>query len=263
MEIVCPAWCPQAENMVKAIPLLANQGVTAIEVWIDHPDYLNVEDEFELEGLVASLGECGVRVHSVHSPFGIECDVSSLDDKIHERGVDGLIASIEVANMLGAGKVIVHASHSLNGTVNGRFERARGVLREMTGLARESGIVLALENLPPGYLGHTPDEMLDLLDGLDRESIGICFDSGHANLSGHFHEFAAALLPRSVTMHLHDNDGKTDEHRFPGEGTIDWRAFGSLCHKAGAGASMMLECKPPEGVVWFEAFQRLRLALGE
>lgn len=263
LEIVCPAWYRGAEKLVDAIPLLADQGVTAIEIGIDFPDYFDHRNGYELQKMVSALSLSGIRVHSIHSPFGPHYDVSSLDDETHERGVDALIDSIELANLLGAGKVIVHASDVLPGAANGRLERARGVLRELAVVAKEYGVVVALENLPPGYLGHTPEEIFDLLDGTDRGSVGVCFDSGHANLSGRFPDFAQALLPHAVTTHLHDNDGTKDQHRFPGEGTIDWHGFASTYRTSGSNASIMLECIPPDGVLWSEAFQRLRLAMGE
>jgi sugar phosphate isomerase/epimerase len=180
---------------------------------------------------------------------------------VHERGVDCLIDSIEFANMLGACMVIVHASDKLSGGSHGRLERARGVLRELSAVAKESGVMLALENLPPDHLGHTPEEIQSLLDGTDPDSMGVCYDSGHANLSGRFLEFTEALLPHAVAAHLHDNDGSEDQHRFPGAGAIDWQAFASAYHRLATNATVVLECKPPDGMLWCEAFQRLRKAL--
>jgi sugar phosphate isomerase/epimerase len=130
-------------------------------------------------------------------------------------------------------------------------------------VAAESGIVLALENLPPGYLGHTPEEMISLLDRTDRGSVGVCFDSGHANMSGHFTEYAGALLPHAVAIHLHDNDGTSDQHAFPGLGCIDWHGFATTYRVLECKATMVLECKLPGDMIWSEAFQKLRIALGE
>ena len=263
LEIVCPAWYPGAEKLVEAVRLLADQGVTAIEIGIDFPNYFDHRDGYELDKLQTELRVSGIRVHSIHSPFGPSYDISSLDDGVHERGVDALIDSIELASVLEARNVIMHASDVLSGATNGRMDRARGVIRELAVVAKESGIVLALENLPPNYLGCSPDEIHSLIDGTDRDSIGLCFDSGHANLSGMFQEYAEALLPYAVTTHLHDNDGTADQHRFPGEGNIDWRAFASAYHRSQTNASIMLECKPPADTPWSAAFQRLRAALGE
>lgn len=261
VEIICPAWYANIEKLTEALPLLAEQGVTAIEIGIESADYFERHDSSKLRTLVGQLGACGIRARSVHSPFGPNLDISCLDDRTHENGVDRLIDSIEFAGMLGAGTVIVHAGDKLDEPRGGRLERAHGVLRELSVVARESGVVLALENLPPDYLGHTPDEVLALLDGIDPDSLGVCFDCGHANLSGRFAEFAEALLPHAVVIHVHDNDAGSDQHRFPGAGTIDWRAFAESFRAGGADAAIVLECKPPEGMIWAEAFQKLREAL--
>lgn len=43
----------------------------------------------------------------------------------------------------------------------------------------------------------------------------------------------AALLPHTVSCHLHDNHGFNDEHLIPGDGTIDWnRLFSRLAAEA-------------------------------
>ena len=258
---MCPAWYPGADKLISAIPVLADQGVTAVEMGIDFPGYFDHRSGAELQRLMSQLAASGVRVHSVHAPFGPRYDVSSLDDEIHERGVDGMLDSIELASVLSAPNVIIHASDVVSEGRRRRFDRARGVLREMSLVAKESGVMLALENLPPGYLGSDPDDIMALLEGTDSESARLCFDTGHANLSGSFVQFAEALLPYASTTHLHDNDGTADQHRFPGEGTIDWPRFGAAYRASGSRASLMLECKLPEKMLWSTAFQKLRAKL--
>ena len=125
-------------------------------------------------------------------------------------------------------------------------------------LAQESGLTMAVENLPPGYLGHTPDEIFWLLEDVDTRTTGICFDTGHANLSGRFEDFARALLPRAICTHIHDNDGNSDQHAFPGLGTINWPVFSRIYHECGCTAGIMLECALPEGIGWGEASHRFR-----
>ncbi|OFX17121.1 MAG: hypothetical protein A2Z18_01265 [Armatimonadetes bacterium RBG_16_58_9] len=263
MEIVCPAKYPGIQRLVDAIPILADQGVTAIELGADPPEYFDYRDAYEVQDMLPRLVASGIRVHSVHARYGPTYDISSPDDKVHERGVDALIDAIEVATVLGAERVIVHASDVVSDGRMRRLDRARGVLREVAVVAKQSGAVLALENLGPECFGHTPDEIFQLLNGTNSETIGVCFDSGHANLSGRFAEFMDALLPHAVVMHLHDNDGKGDQHRFPGEGNIDWRRFASAYRAANCDASVILDCAPPDKLAWSEAFQRFRKTLGE
>ena len=190
MEIVCPAWCPGAENLTDALKTLADQGVTAVELCtsyprfgIHYPDYFDHRNAFEIDMMLAQLKSSGIRVNSVHAPFGVNCDISSPCDEVHERGVDALIESIELATVVDAKIIVMHASDALADGISKRLDRARGVLREVSVVAEESGVVLALENLPPGYLGHTPEEIMLLIEGARPGAVGVCFDSGHANLT--------------------------------------------------------------------------------
>ncbi|MCX6345758.1 MAG: sugar phosphate isomerase/epimerase [Armatimonadetes bacterium] len=270
MEIVCPAWYPGAETLIEAIPILADQGVTSVEICTDYPrfgiycpDYFDHRNAYEVESLMAELCASGIRVNSIHAPFGRKYDISSQCDEVHECGVDALIESIELANVTGAKIVVVHASDVVSDGVCKRMDRARGVLREMAVVAEETGVTIAVENLPPGYLGHTPEEIFKLIDGIKPGSVGVCFDSGHANMSGQFDEYARALLPHAIFIHLHDNDGNHDQHQFPGEGTIDWPLFAKLYNRLDCKARALLECAPPTDIVWNAAFQRFRKALGD
>jgi sugar phosphate isomerase/epimerase len=258
VELVCPAYLPETGKLVEALPLLADQGVTSVELGLGYPDYFDHRDAVEMTAAVTVLAACGLRVHSVHAPCGQFCDLSSLDDGVHERGVDALIESIEIAGVLEARKIVVHGSYYVGDSRSRRMDRARGVLREMAVVARESGLTLALENLPSGCLGETAEELLTLIGDGAVGSLGVCFDTGHANLTGSFRETAQMLLPRSVTAHFNDNDGHSDQHGFPGAGTIDWRMLSSLFVSLGSKADIVLECLPPTGMLWSQAFQHMR-----
>jgi sugar phosphate isomerase/epimerase len=213
--------------------------------------------------LISNLKTSGIRVHSIHTPFSAKCDLSSLDDAIHEKGVVGLIESIELAQLFEARNVIVHASDKIAPEDNKRrFNRAKGVLREMSLLAAESSVIITIENLPPGYLASNPKEFIKLIESIDKESVKGCFDTGHANLTGDFEDFAKQALPYCVTTHIHDNNGDADTHLFPGKGSIDWKAFGNLYHHIESNASIMMECFPANGMNWISAFQLFRSTVG-
>ena len=77
------------------------------------------------------------------------------------------------------------------------------------------------------------DEPLNILDltvsiveSYNHPRLGLCFDSGHANISP---AGLSAVFDRMkeniVTCHLHDNDGIKDTHSAPGHGNIDWPAL--------------------------------------
>ena len=64
-----------------------------------------------------------------------------------------------------------------------------------------------------------PDELLSLLEGTE---IGVCFDVGHAHVSGTMDSFFAHS-PGFVNVHIHDNRGERDEHLPIGDGSIDFQ----------------------------------------
>ena len=50
--------------------------------------------------------------------------------------------------------------------------------------------------------------------------LGICYDTGHGHLQGNTNGFE-----HIQTTHIHDNNGETDDHAWPFEGSLDWPAL--------------------------------------
>jgi sugar phosphate isomerase/epimerase len=117
--------------------------------------------------------------------------------------------------------------------------------------------VLAIENLTPGCFCGRQEEVLKLLEAVDSHSVGVCFDTGHARLAGNFESWAQRLLPKAVMMHIHDNNGLEDQHRFPGYGSIDWSLFARIRKAACPDAVVVAECLPPDGWDWAKASREL------
>ena len=57
--------------MIDAIPMLADQGVTAVEIAINSSAYFDHRNAFEVDQLITRLSETGVRAHSIHSQMCI------------------------------------------------------------------------------------------------------------------------------------------------------------------------------------------------
>ena len=67
----------------------------------------------------------------------------------------------------------------------------------------------------------TAEELCDLADTL---GIGICWDFGHAHLSGLKQSKALALVgDRLKVVHVNDNGGIEDDHVLPFSGQVDWK----------------------------------------
>ncbi|MEN6521768.1 MAG: sugar phosphate isomerase/epimerase family protein [Armatimonadota bacterium] len=262
MKLVGYAWCQSISELFDTISNYEGQGVSSIEVGLGNSCFLDQVGPIEMDQLLYKLQNARLHVNSVHAPFGSDIDFSSFDDSIHERGVASLIEAIEFTHVLGASYTIVHPGNGpvLNDRIR-RLDRSTGVIRELAVIAKESGVTLAVENMPPGYLCCSEEELARLVEAAYSDAVGVCFDTGHANLSPSFEDQARHLLPYAVTMHLHDNDGLVDQHKFPGLGTIDWPSFAELRNKLNTHATMTIETMPPEGWSWVQAFERLNQIL--
>jgi sugar phosphate isomerase/epimerase len=72
----------------------------------------------------------------------------------------------------------------------------------------------------PDFLCQYPEEILGLIEGI--EGIGLTIDFGHANTFGKVDGFLK-YLHHANHVHIHDNQGKSDEHLPVGAGTINWK----------------------------------------
>jgi sugar phosphate isomerase/epimerase len=262
LEFVGHAWHYSIAEFFESIPGFTARKPRVVEVGIGSSSFLEQTDARELDRLLRMIKSSGLKVNSIHAPFGPDVDISSFNDDIHEKGVASLIEAIELTQLLGARFTVVHAG---NGAVTSdrskRLDRAAGVIRELAVIAEESDVILAVENLPPGYLCNDAEELLKLVDATRSNVVGVCFDTGHANLSTDFREKAARLLPRTVTIHIHDNDGTADQHKFPGQGSVDWFSFAELFHVSCPRAPMLVESGIPDGWDWYNVCDKLERML--
>lgn len=123
-------------------------------------------------------------------------------------------------------------------------------LEELLPAAEKCDVILSLENI--WTQPNTADVLLDVVKKFDCPYLGLCYDSGHANIMKYAKmegspariwwntveeipqddQTLEKMLPYIVNCHLHDNNGLKDEHKLPGEGNIDWDHVMGLLKKA-------------------------------
>lgn len=192
----------------------------------------------EVEHIARALRDNGLRLLNLHASHGMEKGVASTHE--HERlaGVELVRNRLHMTARLGGEAIILHAP-DLDSVP---FRRT---LAELEREFIVCGVRLAIENTGgnfPALLGYLRD--------FPPEYLGICYDSGHANLP----EFAAyardwpEIAPRIYAFHLHDNDGLTDQHLLPFAGTIDWERVARLIAASPCRGNVNLEsnmrCSP-------------------
>lgn len=165
---------------------------------------------------------------TMHLPFS-DMNLAGLNTGIHDEVMRQMECYLGMASDL-VELAVLHPGY-LSPYGNQVPDRAWQVnidsIQRLCDFASDRGILIAVENMPdfPKIYGKIPDEMLEILDQVDRDNVGMTLDVGHANTMGLVDEFVGKCLDRIKHMHIHDNHGAHDEHLPLGQGNIDWKKF--------------------------------------
>jgi len=191
------------------------------------------------------LKKNGIRLWSVHAPFGHDANLSAIEKDVRAGALERHREAIQKAKAAGAEVLVVHPGRAGEGD---KRETALSFLvenmEELTGLAAESGLKLALENMLPDHPGDKPHELLSVIKALDSPWVGVCFDTGHAHVCGDMPGAFEKLKDFIITFHLADNDGTRDLHLQPGYGTIHWEDFLELFETMDFDDPVVVETEP-------------------
>jgi sugar phosphate isomerase/epimerase len=143
-----------------------------------------------------------------------------------------------------------------------RADRIVAAIDKLLGTCAEVDVNLAVENLPPGYMGAEIDELMAMVRAAASPRVGVCLDTGHANLMKlRLSKVIEHIGERLFTIHWHDNDRSGDQHKPPGAADIDWADFYAGLDAIGWDRPICPEFGPPDGWTYREYVERIRKAL--
>jgi sugar phosphate isomerase/epimerase len=226
------------------LAIAARLGATVVEVL---PDWRSNPDPIPLRGMVRDRG---LAIHSAHGSWGgqsIEArrvDLGSDDARTWSESVDDLKRCVDWLVEAGGACLVVHPGGlSEPEEWDRRREALLAGLARLADHARGTGVVVCVENMPPGV--HPGSRMADLaaiIDELGREEIALALDTGHAQIAASARSETLAAGHRLRTTHVHDNDGRQDAHLPPGSGTIDWAFWVEAIDTIDYRGPIILEC---------------------
>lgn len=180
---------------------------------------------------IARLGrDWGVEFSQSHLPY---YDIFGPDAGQKAPVMEELIRrSIIASGMLGVKWAVTHPGtlYAAGPDVEASREANLKYYAPHVALARQAGVGIALENdfeYQGGparriYCAAIP-ELCDLCDAFGDTYVGVCYDFGHAQLTGGFHRQNLALIGKRLkAVHVQDNHGREDEHIMPFSGVIRW-----------------------------------------
>lgn len=174
-----------------------------------------------------------IKLWQMHTP--LELDVANPDPKRRENDINIAAKWAEYAHELRLPHLVIHPGGKQRAeTDNEKAEMFAINVDSFTRLAQVAdrfGVKFCIENMQERIgqdkwrFGARISDLNELIDSVDSDALGICFDSSHANvtkldMSQAIHECGSRLL----ATHISDNDGSGDQHKMPFGGNIDWKS---------------------------------------
>ena len=166
---------------------------------------------------------------TAHLPFDYP---PQYDIKNRERFMLRTYHALDVCKRLGVKWAVIHPHTKATEDYDeeNEFKNTVEFLEPFMEYAAKTGVGLAVENMlgpkdtEPGHrFCSTADEVIRVADHF---SSGICWDTGHANISGIDQPKAIMMIGKRLkTLHINDNFGTDDLHIAPYTGLISWSGF--------------------------------------
>lgn len=165
---------------------------------------------------------------SIHAPF-MDLSPGAVDSLVREATLRRFLHILEISEILKPKAVVFHSGYekwkyALHMEL--WLEKSLLTWEPLNRRAAEVGVKIAIENI----FEDEPANLLMLVEAMNSDNFGICFDTGHFNLFSKvpLEEWVSPLKRYIVELHLHDNDKSSDQHLPVSEGIFDFRNFFNL-----------------------------------
>ncbi len=239
-----------SESVEKSIARLSRFGYDAIE-------FVGEPEQYDCSEVRALLKKYGIRAGSICNIWTRQRDFTSADLGIRRNAIQYTKATIDMAEQIGAGVVIVAP------TANMRIVRelpedeewkcAVEGLRECGEYALLKGVTLVVEpwNRFETYLINRLEQAIALAKAIDLPNVKIMGDLFHMNIE-------EASIPQAIRngrgwlVHMHVADNQRD---LPGKGHLNWPEILQALRDIDFDGYFVLEYIPPHADPYF-AFRR-------
>jgi sugar phosphate isomerase/epimerase len=238
---------------VALLSRIQQVGIPAVEIFCarQHLDYYN-------KAQIAELGhwfrDSELKLQSLHSPmYNDEIwgrsgphSVINLTELVKGKRlnmVGEIKRALEIAEVVPFRYLIQHLGVSGEEFDLRKIDAAFSALEEIAIFARQRGVEVLLENIPNQL---SSAERLMQFEEITHLGLHFIFDTGHANMNEGVARAFEIMKTRIRSTHVHDNDGKEDNHLFPflsAGGTIDWAEAMRLLRSLGDDCPLCLELR--------------------
>jgi sugar phosphate isomerase/epimerase len=254
------------QTPIETISLAHQQGFEGVEITCEYPrGPLDYSREAVLQ-MASFAQKCDMPLQ-VHAPYH-NVRLADINPRIREASVQSVKDGIDFATRVNAKMVSIHLGNVAKILLDRFYTQVHEALldsvKTLIACAEAGNLVIAIENVPSTKspweeaIGVKAEELVDIIKEVKAKNVGVTFDVGHANTVSDPAEFAAKIAPYVANIHLHDNDGRQDQHLIIGEGNIDFLRILSIFRKRGYSGPLVLEYfDPPSLIKAKEKLQRV------
>ncbi len=234
-------WSHRADEAVR---ILLDRGYREFELMLQPPHLALDPQSPEGRAIRAMVDEGRIKLHALNMP-SLDLNLASAVPEMRAYSIDMFARQLRLAGALGAEKLVVAP-----GRVSPLFPAPREHLQQwlaeamdaLLPLAREEGVVLAVENLPIAALPHATD-LLDFLKLIGPgANLGICYDVANAHyVSEDPLEGLRLLKDHLEIVHFSDTGRTTWRHDIIGKGEIDFAPLCDLLADIGWAGPLVIE----------------------
>jgi sugar phosphate isomerase/epimerase len=227
-------------------------GFPAVEIFCA-PQHIDYRDKAQIVELGHWFRDSELTMHSLHAPMYTDdvwgrsgpqavIDITETVKAKRMSMVDEIKRALEIADVVPFRYLIQHLGVSGEEFDERKLDAAFSSLDELKVFAGQRGVEVLLENTPNALAS---GERLNYFLRQTHLNLNYCFDIGHAHLGPGIDAEFEVMKERIRSTHLHDNDGKEDQHLFPGQGSIDWPKAMQLLRSRPDQYPLLLELREP------------------
>lgn len=212
------------------------------------PLFENSAEYFEniLGKIRKATEEYGIEISQTHGPWRYPPRDFTPEDRA-ER-LEKMKKAIWGTAILGSENMVIHPIMPFGPDNDPDKEKLWDMNGEfMLKLADEGqkyGVTVCFENMPMRALSiSSPEAVLKFVKMLNHPYFKVCLDTGHCAVLAKSVGESVRLIGKDYlrTLHIHDNDGRGDQHLHPYSGAIDWEDFSSALCEIGFEGTASLE----------------------
>lgn len=151
------------------------------------------------------------------------------DHEFHQKVMKRCILASE---RMGIPWLVIHPSTDFSAAAPVRESKALNAayISRLAEFAGKHHVGIAVENMwdlhiaPKRYYGDNAEELVELVDTVDMEHVGICWDLEHASIMKQDQRKAMELMGKRLKVtHVSDQTGISNIHVMPFQGVTDWK----------------------------------------